>query len=358
MVQDQMKLIKLLEEKLRNYNSPLMKYLQPSFKLIGSAAEATRILHGNELDLTVEFEGLTKLESPPFQVLDGDPFFLTATDLVPHWLEDYIGHQNEFLYGQFMADFLEAIDACLCAIFNENMNPESLTRGRTNKEFDSKSLNCQECNGNKEKALTLFKQCKKCAVTVSQTKMGVCLQLFWQSGDGFKIYCSIDLVPTFPIINMKALKLASIVNSAMIQTQPPGWLRYLEKYAMSDVILTDLLDVEARSSEIGSVLLKQLSGEQYFVRPGQNLGKEKFSSDPHHNVYCRIKALKSILKVDLSSYMVKKILLRPAEFMQGSINDFLYSTMCQPELKEKFCKKIDYKKWGKEQYKKNITLLK
>jgi hypothetical protein len=96
-----------------------------------------------------------------------------------------------------------------------------------------------------------------------------------------------------------ALELARIVNTAMIEQQPTGWLRYLEKYSTSDVIFTDLLNVQDKSSMIGSVLLKQLSAQQYFVRPGQHLGTDKFSSKSHHQVYCWIKALKTILDVDL-----------------------------------------------------------
>jgi hypothetical protein len=257
-----------------------------------------------------------------------------------------------------MSDFLEAVNACLSEIFLEKKNPRNLTRGTTNEEFDSNRLKCQECRKNKEKATSLFEQCKKCAVTVSQTKMGVCLQLFWQSKNGLKIYCSVDLVPTFPITRLKALELAQNINTAMLKQQPTGWLRYLEKYSTSDVILTDLLDVEDESSQIGSVLLKQLSGQQYFVRPGQYLGTEKFRSTTHYKVYCRIKALKSILKVDLSSYMVKKILLRPAEITTGNPHTFLHSTMCQPELKEQFQSKIDFPKWERERYKWNIPLKK
>jgi hypothetical protein len=350
MVQDLLTMMKILEEKMRNYPGPLMGYLRPSFKLIGSVVEGTRVGLGNEIDLTVTMQGLTELKRAPFEVVDKDPFHITATAHVPHWMKVYIDEQNKFLYGQFMSDFLVSVNACLAEIFRENKNPRSLTRGTTNNEWESDKLKCKECKKNK--------QCENCVLTVSQTKMGVCLQLFWQSKDGIKIYCSVDLVPTFPIIKVKALDLARIVNIEMVKQQPPGWLRYLEKYSTSDVILTDLFDVEDESSEIGSVLLKQLSGQQYFVRPGQYLGTEKFSSDDHRKVYCWIKALKTILKVDMSSYMVKKMLLCSPEAKPGSVYDFLFSTMCQPELKERFESKIDYGQWEKKEDKLVIPLMK
>jgi hypothetical protein len=64
MVQDLLTIAQILENKLRNYNA-LLKHLKPVFKLIGSAIEGTRVGYGNELDLTVEFEGFAMT---PFQV--------------------------------------------------------------------------------------------------------------------------------------------------------------------------------------------------------------------------------------------------------------------------------------------------
>jgi hypothetical protein len=83
---------------------------------------------------------------------------------------------------------------------------------------------------------------------------------------------------------VEALYLAKRVNTAMINQQSERWVRYLEKYVISDIILTDLLDNE-KKNWIMNCLLKQLSREEYFVRPGQHLGTEKFSSATHHTVY-------------------------------------------------------------------------
>jgi hypothetical protein len=122
---------------------------------------------------------------------------------------------------------------------------------------------------------------------------------------------------------VEALELARMVNTAIINQKPEGWVGYLERYVTSDIIFTDLI-ISGQKTWIMDCLLKQLSGEDSFVRPGQHL--QKFSSATHHKVYCRIKALKSIFNVNInrnrrteaevkiSSYKVKKILLRPAEF--------------------------------------------
>jgi hypothetical protein len=59
---------------------------------------------------------------------------------------------------------------------------------------------------------------------------------------------------------------------------------------------------------------------------------------------------------DQTQSPIKKILLRPAESAQGSPHNFLYSTMCQIELKEQF--QENYEKWEREQLKRYTPLLK
>jgi hypothetical protein len=359
LVQDLLTFAKTLQGELRSCNS-LLQNLHPALTLIGSVAEATRVGIGNELDLTVEFKGFK--QSPPFQVVDGDHFHLTAvTENVPDWMRKYFDKSDKFIYILFMVDFLDAVSFCIDKMYREKKVPEKLLRGTTNKDFASDRHKCKECGGRKaEEKITLFQQCEKCVVTVSQTKMGGCLQFMWDSDRG-KIYSSVDLVPTFEIKDVGALELARIVNTAMLEQQPEAWFRYLQKYATSDLILTDLLDAEDKSNKISSVLLKQLNCEtdkNYFVRPGQHLGVKKFSSESHHELYCYIKVLKKVLHVDLSQYMVKKLLLRPSEFSRGQAFNFLYSTMCETELREKFESKIDYPQWEREEFKWYVPLKK
>jgi hypothetical protein len=133
-----------------------------------------------------------------------------------------------------MAMFLDAINSCIKRIFFNLENPLKLKRGTSNQDYDG--LKCQECKRKRAN----FKQCEKCVVTVSQTKMGVCLQFLWYSAEGDTIYCSVDVVPIYKIIKMKALAKARIVNTAMIKQQPEGWRGYMRKYATSDLIFTDL----------------------------------------------------------------------------------------------------------------------
>jgi hypothetical protein len=186
-------------------------------------------------------------------------------------------------------------------------------------------------------------------VNVSQTKVGAGLQFLWKSDSGELIYCSVDLVPSFNIQGIEPLELANIINSAMLSKRPEGWFDYMRKYAKADLIVAELLEGD-KSQTIESVLLKNLNCSEetnYFVRPGQHLSESKFTSDVHKAIYTKIKALKTILKVDVNNYFVKKLLLRKVEYGDSVIVDyiFFFEVMQQPELREMFKSRIDYEVW-------------
>jgi hypothetical protein len=149
-------------------------------------------------------------------------------------------------------------------------NPKRLIRRTANAKYNSPLLNCTDCKKRKEKETSkLFKQCKSCIVTVSQTKVGIVLQFLWKSDSGDKIYISVDLVPTFKIKLIHPMELARVINFAMINQRPEGWLDYMAKYVKADMIVSDLLE-DGRSQMIGRVLLKNLFGrEQLFYPPAR-----------------------------------------------------------------------------------------
>jgi hypothetical protein len=89
------------------------------------------------------------------------------------------------------------------------------------------------------------------------------------------------------------------------------------------------------------------------VKPdsGQHLSKIKFALDDTKTAYTEIKALKTILKIDLDNYFLKKLLMRPidvAVYGEDYDNSFFYNVMHLPELMEKFKSRIDYEKWNFE----------
>jgi hypothetical protein len=320
--------------------------LCPTFTLMGSVPEGTRIGIGNEMDIMMEFGGF---DAPPFKVKEGDPFHLYATDHIPEWMKRFLDQQGRFIFHLFMRALLDAVSLGIDKIFKQKRNPKRLIIKTTNEDFNSDRLDCNDCKRRKkeEERSTLFKQCDSCIVAVSQTKVGIGLQFLWKSDNEEEIYSSVDLVPTFNINPIDPLDLARIINSAMLSQRPDGWFNYMKKYAKADLIVTDLL-VKERDQAIGSVLLKNLNcslEQNYFVRPGQHLAAEKFKTKEHRRLYQNVKALKTILDVDLNNYMLKKLLLKPIEFKIRIKSHFLYDVMCMPELKEKFEEKIDYEEW-------------
>jgi hypothetical protein len=344
-VQDLLKMVKKLEQYLRDENS-LMANLKPTFTLIGSVAEETRIALGNELDITVDFEGF---DSAPFKVVDGDPYHLTATAQTPPWMKHYIDKSNKFLFHKFMFIFLASIDSCITKMFKLGKNPPRLKIKTTNAEFQTDKLKCEKCRKKKaEVQFHPFQQCEHCIVAVSQSKIGVCLQFLWDGDDNCKnVYSSIDLVPTFKIEPMEVLKLARMVNLVMIQNRPLNWFKYLQKYAKTDLIDSDLLAARPSDDKITSVLLKNLNCQGVnFVRPGQHLGVIKFKSEQHRRAYCYIKAIKKILSIDLSMYMVKKLLLASAVYEHDgkAFESFFEKILRLPKIKQALESKVDYGK--------------
>ena len=107
MIHDLVRLAKLLESELAIASST-MALLRPRFVLVGSVAEGTRIGLGNELDLTVTFDGWDG-DRPPFKVDPGDPFHLRATESPPDWMGPFFDADGRFHFNKFLAEFLGAL---------------------------------------------------------------------------------------------------------------------------------------------------------------------------------------------------------------------------------------------------------
>jgi hypothetical protein len=87
MVRDLITLVKSLQEEMKKHY--LIQKLKPIFSLMGSVPEGTRIGLGNETDIMMVFDGF---KEPPFQIVEGDPFHLYATErgTFPEFLEKYL----------------------------------------------------------------------------------------------------------------------------------------------------------------------------------------------------------------------------------------------------------------------------
>ena len=63
-------------------------------------------------------------------------------------------------------------------------------------------------------------------------KSGVALQFTYDWGhSGEKVYCSIDLIPIFPIEAIPTMELNRSIEENMLAVDaPPGWLHFMFKY--------------------------------------------------------------------------------------------------------------------------------
>ena len=124
MVKDLLQTAQLLETELRK-SSPMMQALKPKFVLTGSVAEGTRIGLGNELDMTLRFEGWMIGTEAPFKFVESEPFYLHKGHNIPKWLEWYFV-KGRFQLERFKRDLLDLVDSALATIFLSGCNPPRL----------------------------------------------------------------------------------------------------------------------------------------------------------------------------------------------------------------------------------------
>ena len=344
MAQDMIKLVQKLQEHLQKGS---LKDLMPFFELVGSMAEGTRIGLANELDLALKFKAW--MTEAPFQV-KGDPFSLKKSKSPSKFMEDFFTNE-EFHFHKFMHFLLGAVDTAVSDIFEEEKNPPHLRRITTNKEWN---MGLTKCKGRCKRYLEKqgFEQCKHCAVAVSQTKSGVVLQLEW----GTKIYCSVDLIPVFHIEPISTMQLARLIMRNMLSIEPPeGWLNFLFKYYKDYKIVQYLSQSgDGKVTSVGLKTMTFLERRNHHVKPAQDFTRDKFASPRMKDIYTYIKFLIQVLGLDLSSYWVKKELLKE-EYSSlldtwcdnggygGCVDDFaLVQILSQPQFKPKFQSEIDF----------------
>ena len=196
-----------------------------------------------------------------------------------------------------------------------------------------------------------YSMCKNCLVNVTQTKSGICLILTWNNGKVEKIL-TVDLIPVLPIKDTNLDHLFNSVGSTLTKVKCPNWKGYMKSFINKDKILCRTNDDETRNEAItaGMKLVNYGSDKSFIIRPGQRLDLTIFSSQILAISYAYIKCLKTIFKVDIDSYSIKKVLLllhdKPDpknEPMYFDHSDLYLSALQHPDLKEKFRHAVCYK---------------
>ena len=333
MVQDLLTTMQEVEKELFKE----MSDLKLAFILVGSIAEGTRVGIANELDLTVRFEGLCEKSKA---LLIGDNAFTlnipsdTAND---HPLLKYC-EDKIFIYDLFFAKLLEHLSNIVKKLSYEI---EKKTNGRL-KPGQQKQL-CDECNLEGD-----FKHCEKCLFPVTFTKIGPCLIFTWGKEN---TVLTVDLVPVIPIQGQKVTDLFNLCTKTLFKDRPAGWLKYLKGYIKRDRILPESYQDEFDKKvedfvEVGMKLLNYESEKNFIIRPAQQMNIEQFSSNGKlKEIYARVKALKSYLKIDISSYFIKKIVLSEnfkKGFGDAEIRVGVFKLISHPDIRPSFQEHVVY----------------
>ena len=286
-----------------------LKEFRPLFELVGSMAEGTRIGIANELDLGMKFQ--VWREQVPFTIRN-DPYSLKRADSSPP-IMDKLFDGNEFKFHKFMELLLHAVEDAVELIFEQKKNPPKLKCITTNIDWRHGKT---PCNGQCKSKLVSnnLVQCKECAVVISQTKSGIALQLEWEQlgKDSKNIYCSIDIIPIFQIEKISAMDLARLINENMLRDDSPAeWLTFIFKYSKEYKLIKEISqDGSGDITSVGIKTMNFLEGRNHHIKPAQKFTRDKFSSPRMKTIYGYIKFLKKARNLDMSSYWIKKELLK------------------------------------------------
>ena len=238
MFQELLRLAQDLEKELCKSKGSVMHLLQPQFCLIGSMAERTRLGLPTEVDISMVFQAWKG--KPPFKV-EEDAFSLKMLEgYYEHhpWMKKYVTDKGTFDRSTFMKDILMDTEVSAKEIFGSD---KIIT---TNEEH----LSCSKCSHEVVDEKGRFKkQNKECCVLVSQSKIGICLQLLLTNDQGEKAYCSIDLIPMFEVETILDTDLFKITNDGMLKIGHP---HDLSKYLYSYCNTLQMIDLELGTSPL------------------------------------------------------------------------------------------------------------
>ncbi len=150
------------------------------------------------------------------------------------------------------------------------------------------------------------------------------------------------------------LNLQTILTKGLVKKQPPNWFNHFKSHIKRDRILPE--DFKKQSEievpmTIGMKLLHYGDENNFIIRPAQRMQIETFfKNEKMKKLYCYLKGIKSALKVNVSSYFIKKVLM--LEKFQKEMNkydkfhnDMIRKALTDTVLKRYFDSKINFEKW-------------
>ena len=331
--------------------------LSPQFVLVGSLAEGTRIHAATEADVTMRFP---VLENTPLSIGKDDAFSLHADE--PNLPLEQFLNGSKFSYEKFLKYLLERISKILV---DNGDKIRSKTRGRIAlpewyKSFIDGSSQADVCCPNRkvdEFQGTYFTHCTNCIFPVVQTKCGICLLLPWFSDEfNREEILTVDLIPVLPVKGSSLNGLFRSVTTTLLKFRPPNWLNHITGVMKRDRILPESLKKDAEEVKVIPVGMKLVHfgrERNFIIRPAQRLQMSNFEKDQDlKDTYCKVKSLKYLLNIDISSYFIKKVIL--TEEMMRKIKscsyslDKIFEVLSHQDLKPKFAEIIDFEQWSKD----------
>ena len=217
-----------------------------------------------------------------------------------------------------------------------------------------------KCTSRCENGCETLKHCKSCLFPVTHTKIGACLIYEWGSEKDDKTVVTVDLVPLLPIKANNMLEIFNLVTKSLIKLKPPNWMTFMRKALKQDRIFPEEFNQQystENKSGIITVAMKLLhcgKENNFIIRPGQILDVETFKRRPKlKKVYTYIKCLKTMLKADVSSYEIKKVVLSKEVHslkLNGPAMKNVLEILRLPKLKSFFEDKIDFDSWEQNVY--------
>ena len=281
----------LLREDLITAQKTLMGNLKPRFVLIGSIGEGTRNFIADEIDLTVENEGL---KNHPFELIDDDAAQLKVPPRL-RFLKKFEDDNHVFDYPKFLMELFRDLRSALERIQQDKSFPKSL------KMSLSPFKPCKDCLATTKRSQSSvynpFTHCKNCFPTLTHSKLGPCLILQYQDGEVSRVV-SVDLILTIPVKATGSLDLFQKVIKTLIGKKYPSWLKYMDSIMARDLLLPEAigtLDSDKTSVDVAVKILHYGQKNNYIIRPAQEMEISNFHNNQRlKHVYISIKLLRDL----------------------------------------------------------------